>query len=504
LRYRATHVPEESLVIPKSHTDEPIAIRLARYFVSLRYEDLPADVIDGTKALIRDQCACQLIGSTMPWTAPALDLANLARGAGAESTIVNYGSRLPAAEAAFVNATFGQACELDDSAHGAGGHIGAATIPVALAMGEREKIDGRRFLLAIVCGYEIMYRLMAAITPHNIERGFHGQSIAGPFAGAVAAGIILGLDQERMAHAIAIAGSHSCGPLEYDQSGGEVKRIHAGLGARGGIHSALLAQFGLTGPMTIIEGKRGFCNIFADRSEPSRILSGLGEEFSIHNVSFKLYPALGALHTAIAAAERLAAEHDIAASQVRRIRVGLAKGAMLHGVGISRPHDVIGAQFSLAFSIALVICKRSNDLRHYMNSALWDDPQMLDLMARVEAYPHPDAVGEKALMASVDIELTDGRAVSALEQYRRGSPKNPVSKDLLDAKVRNLCGSVLSPRRIDELMRTVDTIEDAVDIGVLASRLVAERDPLRDESDMPRGPPWARPFLWHAPFPRGR
>jgi 2-methylcitrate dehydratase PrpD len=473
---RSCKAEGETLIV-KGNSDEPIAVQLARYFASLRYDDLPADVIERAKALIRDQLACQLIGSTMPWTAPALELAELSRGARPESTVVNYGSRLPAADAAFVNATFGQACEMDDSAHGAGGHIGAATIPVALAMGERAAIDGRRFLLSIVCGYEIMYRLMAAITPHNIERGFHGQSIAGPFAGAVTAGIILKLDPARMTHAIAIAGSHSCGPLEYDQSGGEVKRIHAGLGARGGVHSALLAQFGLTGPATIIEGKRGFCHLFADRSDPPRILSGLGDEFSLCNISFKMYPALGALHTMIAAMEGLVIEHDIVPSQVARIRVGLAAGTLLHGAGIREPQDVIGAQFSVAFSTALAIAKRSNDLRHYMDRSLWNDAQMLDLMAKVEAYAHPDALGEKALMACVDITLTDGRSVAAVEEYRRGSPKNPVGKDLLDAKVRGLCGAVLSRPRIDKLFAMVDTLEEAQNVGALAELLVAKPEP---------------------------
>jgi 2-methylcitrate dehydratase PrpD len=59
-----------------------------------------------------------------------------------KAPIVNYGNKTVAWDAAFVNATFGQGCELDDMAFGSAGHIGTATIPVALAIGEREHING--------------------------------------------------------------------------------------------------------------------------------------------------------------------------------------------------------------------------------------------------------------------------------------------------------------------------------------------------------------------------
>ena len=91
----------------------------------------------------------------------------------------------------------------------------------------------------------------------------------------------------------------------YDQSGGEVKRIHAGLAARGGIQSAVLAQYGLTGPATIIEGKRGFCRIFADNSNPDLVVKDLGHTFYIRQAWIKMYPAIATIHTAIAAVSEL-------------------------------------------------------------------------------------------------------------------------------------------------------------------------------------------------------
>lgn len=459
-------------MVVENPSGEPIAAQLARFVIGLKYEALPKEIVDCTKALVLDQLACQIIGSTMPWVRPAIELARMAAGAKSESTVVNYGDRLPAAEAAFANATFGQACELDDSAFGSAGHIGTATIPVAFAMAERERITGRELITSIVAGYEVMYRLMASVFPHHNTRGFHSQSIAGPFAGAAAAGKILGLDRDQMTQALAIAGSHSCGPLEYDQSGGEVKRIHAGIAARGGIHSALLAKFGLTGPATIVEGKRGFGHIFSVRFDPSKVTAGLGETFNISNTWFKIYPVNGNLHTPIAGVARLVADHGIVPADVAQVRVGLAEPALLHGAGIRQPTDVIGAQFSLTFSLALAIAKRSNVLSDYMKPDLWQDAEMTELMGRVSMHALPEAHGEKIHSASVTIELKDGRALHAIEEYPKGTPPNPASKEQLATKVRDLFGAVLAPSIVDAIIEGVDGLEGVQDISELASLLV--------------------------------
>ena len=449
-----------------------IAETLSKYVVALRYEDLPKPAIASAKALILDQLACQLIGSTMPWVEPALRLVEMTAGSKPEATVVNHGSRFLVADTAFINATYGQACELDDSAAGSAGHFGCALIPVALALGERDHIDGRQFLLSIIAGHEVMYRMLRAVTPHNIARGFHSQSIAGPFAAAVTAGKIMGLDEAQMVHAFGIAGSHACGPTEYDQSGGEVKRIHAGLGARGGVHSALLAKFGLTGPRTIIEGKRGFCNIFAEHSEPGLILEKLGETFGVVNTAYKMYPAVGGIHTAIGGFEHLVAAHKIKAADIERVSVGLAKMALLHGAGIGKPYDVVSAQFSLAYSLALAVVKGNNDLAHYMNEALWTDPEIVNIIDRVEAHADPAAVGDKHQLASVAIALKDGRTFETVVPYRRGAPKNPVTKEERYAKVRTLSATVLAPDAIERMIETVEGIESLGDVAPLAGLLV--------------------------------
>ena len=85
-----------------------------------------------------------------------------------------------------------------------------------------------------------------------MRRGYHAQSAVGVFIAAAVAGKILHLNSEQMTHALAIAGSHAGGTMEYDQSGGEVKRMHNGMACSGGLRSAMTADKGLTGPPTVV------------------------------------------------------------------------------------------------------------------------------------------------------------------------------------------------------------------------------------------------------------
>ena len=253
---------------------------LAAHTAKVRYEDIPPEAIEKAKDCILDQIGVELIGSTLEWNKIAYRyVADM--GGRAESTIVNYGTKAPALDAAFVNATFGQGCELDDVGFAAGGHPGAATVPVALAVCEKQRSTGKDFLAAVVVGCDVMYRLLAAVRPSSGKRGFHSHGIGAPFGAMATAARLLRLNEGQILHAFGIAGMHSSGTMEYDQTGGEVKRVIAGVAARSGIQAAMLAQLGLTGPPTIIEGKRGFLKVFADQIEPEEITRDLGSDFKI-------------------------------------------------------------------------------------------------------------------------------------------------------------------------------------------------------------------------------
>jgi 2-methylcitrate dehydratase PrpD len=418
-----------------------------------------------------DQIGVELIGSTLDWNKIAYRYV-IDMGGRAESTIVNYGTRAPALDVAFVNATFGQGCELDDVGFGAGGHLSAATVPVGLALSEKERVSGRELLTAIVAGCDIMYRLLFAVRPSSGKRGFHSHGIGGPFGVMVVAGRLLRLTREQMLHAFGIAGSHSAGTMEYDQTGGEVKRMHAGIAARDGIQAAMLVRLGLTEPPTIIEGKRGFCRVFADQYDMDVITQDLGTDFKIMRIWFKMYPCVATVQGVIDTLANLIEKHKIRAADVEEINVGISETSLSHGGAIYEPHDVASAQFSLPFSLALRLLKNDNDLSLYMDSKLWTDPRVLALARKVKSYADPKAKGDQNYNTTMEVKLLSGKSIKAFQQYPPGSPLNPVSRDELRKKFRKLAQAVMSEKRIEKIIGTVERIEQFDDAAKLVPLLL--------------------------------
>lgn len=448
-----------------------ITEKLAAHALNLRYEDIPPEVIEKAKDCILDQVGVELIGSTLEWNKIAYRYVLEMEGRG-ESTIVNYGTRAPALDVAFVNATFGQGCELDDVGFGSGGHLSAATVPVGLALSEKEHVNGKDFLSAIVAGCDVMYRLLLAVRPSSGKRGFHSHGIGGPFGAMVTAGRLLRLKHDQMLHAFGIAGSHASGTMEYDQTGGEVKRVHAGIAARGGIQAAMLARLGLTGPPTIIEGKRGFCRVFADHYDMDVITKDLGMDFKIMRVWFKMYPCVATVQGVIDTLAKIIEQHKLRPDDVEKIQVGIAETSLAHGGAIYEPNDVASAQFSLPFSLALRLLKNDNDLSLYMDSKLWTDPKMLALAKKVKSYADPEARGDKNYSTRMEIKLVDGRTVKTYQEYPRGCPLNPVTRDDIRNKFRKLAGVVLTSSRIEEIIEKVGQLERLNDVSKLLPLLV--------------------------------
>lgn len=445
----------------KDETNETVAQQLARFVAGLCYKDIPKEVVARSKLCILDQLGVQLVASTLKWNKLIYRYVK-DHGGRQESTVINFGTKVPAQDAAFVNATFGQGCELDDVLNLS--HPGAASVPAALAVAEREGRSGQDLITAVVIGYEIICRIAAAIHPHHGNRGFQAQGTVGPFAAAAVAGKLLELNEEQMSHAFAIAGSHSSGIAEYTQSGGEVKRMHSGLGVRSGIQSAILAEMGLTGPLTVIEGKRGFCQAFAGNYNLTAITESLGKQFSIMNTRFKIHPVAGGQISSIDTFSELIAKHDLSSEDIQEISVGVGESSKLNNASIYEPKDASSAQFSLAFSLALRLIKGSNDLSFYTDPSMWSDSQVLATARKVKIYVDSEAREDKVNSSRINIKLVDGRTLGAYQPYRKGSFENPLTDKEIKAKARGLVSRVISEKVAKEIITMVDNLPSLTNV----------------------------------------
>ena len=443
--------------------DPTLAQKQGDWVAVLRYEDLPPEVIDSTKHCLLDFLGVALRGSTFPQVNPARALLK-ALGGNPVATVIG-GQRTSLPYAALANATFGHSCEFDDSSFHCG-HPGVCVIPAALATGEQEGIDGKALITAIVAGYQAMTYSVGPIHRGTLDLGWHGTKVGGGFGAAAATAKVLGLSAQQIANALAVAASDASGTMEYDQSGGEIKRFHAGLASRSGVEAALLASAGLTGPMTIFEGKRGVYQLFSAGKDPT-IERYWGGEFHILETMFKLHPCAGTLHAAIDCVAKIQREHDVAPADVKSIDVGLVDWAIPHGAAIIVPTDVISAQFSLAFSLGLQMVSGEAAIDDYLNPAKWSDESIQAVARLVRPVAEEVPQGAEELFARVTLTTVGGAVYEASQTAPRGFPTLPATADDLKAKFRSVTATVMPSEQVESLIAAVDQLHEQPDLSFI-------------------------------------
>jgi 2-methylcitrate dehydratase PrpD len=442
--------------------------QLATFVSELKYEHLPAQVIAKAKDCILDQLGCIMSCATLPWSKSIFEYVKEWGECTRESTVAHYGYRTKAENAVFANASFGHGFEIDDRYVPAQSHPGSIVVPAALAMAEKEGISGKDMILAVVAGYEVMGRVNKSVVPSCILRGFHAPTaVSGPFGAATVAGKVLKFDPNLMLNALSIAGSHASGLTEYDQSGGSIKRMHAGMAAHGGLRSAFAARKGITGPATILEGKHGFCQAFADKYNVAELTADLGKDYKVvMGTGFKAYCSCGALHSGIDAMRNLRAKHDLKHEQVAEVTMGTNHQTAGHLA--AKLTDIASSQFSAAFGLALTLVRGSNGFKDYTEESL-HDPVILGNAQKVKLAVDPECDGEfpTKRAARVTVKLKDGTTYSDKVDYCKGLPENPMTRAEFEGKFLNLAEVVTTKDKAQEILKVVQSLDSAKDISAL-------------------------------------
>jgi 2-methylcitrate dehydratase PrpD len=435
-------------------------VRLAEYAAALRYVDLPPPVVQQAKECIIDTVAAGICGSALPWSRIVIDYAERT-GPGGRSHILGRGSAVQAPAAALANGALAHAFELDSLTRpGAGAHPGATVLPPALAVAQEKGADGRALIAAFVAGNEVMIRIGRATGHTNEARGFHAPGTTGPFGAAVAAGRLLELDAAAMTNALGIAGSLCGGLLEFARgSGGMVKRLHLGRASEAGVLAASLAAGGFTGPRTVIEGQFGFLRVFCTAWDETELTRGLGDEFVVSTTVLKRYPCHATAHAAVKAVRELQAEDGFAGAAIEAIAV-TGTERMIERHNIPEPADLMLAQYSIPFSVALALCREARDPESWDETAL-TDPQIRSLTRRVRLVPEP-ASSHGGMGTTVTITLSDGRR---LERHAESGMLEP--GELAD-KFQRLTRAALGERGAAALFERLQRLEEEENLDWLS------------------------------------
>jgi len=446
--------------------------RLAHYAVNLRYSQIPPEVIARAKACILDTLAVALYGSTKPWSQAVVGFVHSLSRPG-KATVLGRRWKVQAPQAALANGTMAHAFELDNVRQpGAGVHPGATAFLPALAIAEEKRADGKALLTAFVAGCEVMSRIGVAAGNSLEKRGFHAPGLTGTFGSAVAAARLLGLSERQMVNALGIAGSYSGGLLEFSrcQEGAMVKRLHLGKAAEGGVTAALLAQRGFAGPESVLEGKFGFLKAFSDAPLFDALTDRLGRNFETMNTCIKRFACHINAHAPIEALQKLKGGHRFAPTDIEQIVVAGIEKLVTHHA-IYRPKDLMMAQYSIPFCVALALCDDPRDPEAFDERKIRDRKMIsLSRLVRLQVDPEIEKKGwDRA--ARVTVRLKDGSRLSALVIHFKGTPKNPLSPAELEDKVTRLTRGLISARGRARLFEAVDRLERLDRVSSLTSLL---------------------------------
>lgn len=441
----------------------------------LSVSKLPPDVVRMAQTCLLDSIGCGLFGAGMEWSRIVAD-EMIAEGARGHASVFGRKERLAAPSAALCNGTASHGYELDDLIAGSVVHPGATVIPAALAAAEAADAPGSRLIEAIVAGYEVTHRVGMALGTEAAKRGFHTTSLVAPVACAAAAGVAMGLPQDKLLSAVGLACSTAAGIKNFatGHGGGMVKRLHIGRAAEAGVRVAQLARAGFAGPPLAIDGRFGLLEIYGGAgADPSRLTVDLGEDWAMRRVWFKVYPVCGWIQTVIQQLVALRDGRDLQPDQIAAVRVGVSRYAVQNN-GEPAPVDTMGAQYSIPYCAALSLLGDPSDPQSYQHKTV-HDPRIRRLAAKVEVFvdPEVEAVYPAKFGASVSLRLADGEQKASTVLDCHGTPSDPCSDVEMRDKFKRLSAGRLPEDRADRLAAVVSTLPTLGSIRLLTDILAA-------------------------------
>ncbi len=433
---------------------------IAAYVADLKYSAIPQQVRTDVKTLLFDYLGVALGGAQTKSARIAAEFSREIAGK-EESSLIGFGSRVSAPHAAFANAISSHSIELDDVDNLAYFHFSPPVYSAALAVAERERSSGRKLLVALSAGCDVMARLSLTMNPSLRDRGFHTTPTCGVFGAAAAAAKLIELNADGVTSALGLAGAQACGLMEmYGIS--MQKRFNPGPAAWGGVVSALLARKGFTGAETIIEGERGFLKAYCDRFDLQRLVRGLGKEFPI-NIEYKAYACARPIHNAIDCALTIRRKHNPDPARITRITVQ-RHPRWAHYHQITKPRTYHEAQVSLPYSVAVALAEGKAFLPQYTEEKL-SDPFIQRLSALVEIRPVDGLPRE--VSCRMEVTLDTGDRFQSQIDYPKGASQNPLTMEERREKFASLAPDFLDESRQTDIEKMVLALEDLDDVSLL-------------------------------------
>jgi 2-methylcitrate dehydratase PrpD len=469
-------------------TDVPLSRKIAEDVASVRFDDLPAAVIDHAKLLVLDTLG---VAAAARYASGVAEVDRLMAQFGTNGRALSLveGWRGSPDAVALVNATAAHALDFDDQHDNGRVHVSCVSLPATLAAAEyRGSVSGARFIEAFIAGLELHCRFGLAF-PDSVASGWHPTSSFGNFAAAAAAGRILTLDVGQQISAFGIAYAQASGSALGLREQAITKRIGPGFAARAGVLAALMASVGVSGPVRVFEDEAGFVNLYErGRIKPAPLRDRWNGSWEAGNISMKPYPCCRCSHSAIQEALELHAS-GLRADAIRDGTIWLSRlnqgivGSRYEPACAGQPE--VHAQFNVAYAVAHVLKHGTIDIESFRAPAIVE-PDTIDLAQRLDVKVDPDFAANALAPVGLQLRTRDNGSIERRRSTVKGSPEEPMTVEDVVAKFKSCLASVsvqdgpALTRLIDQVLN-LEALDDISKLSHSWSQLMTGRDPARPQ-----------------------
>jgi 2-methylcitrate dehydratase PrpD len=448
-----------------AESGSPVMAKLSAYMSEAGNRALPDEVIEKAKHHILDTFAAMVSGSELP---PGRAAIQFAQSYGGEKIATVVGSNVLCGpiEAALANGLLAHSDETDDSHAPSGSHPGSSAVPAALAVGEQFGIDGARFVRAVTLGYDIGPRVTMTLggQAYRVETHRATHSIAGNFGAAAAAGCAANLNAQQMRWLLDYASQEASGIATWQRDTGHIEKgfVFAGGPARNGVTAALLVQSGWTGVDDVFSGADNFFLANRHPADPVEMIEKLGERYEIARTNIKKWTVGSPIQAPLDAIENLLKKHPFNADQVQTLNVRVATDEASVVDNRELP------DICLQHMVAVMLIDKTSSFQAAHDKPRMKDPEVLRQRAKVQLIKDSELQRRVPRReAIVEVTLTDGTKLSEHVEAVRGTAENPMLRDEVVTKCRDLMAPVLGATTTATLIEKILGLENVKTIREL-------------------------------------
>ncbi|HBE02349.1 MAG TPA: hypothetical protein DC049_07715 [Spirochaetia bacterium] len=413
-------------------------MKIINYLIELALETktnaITREAYNSAKKVMLDTIGVMYAGYNQPGIKESIELMK-DWGGKKEASIFFDGTKIPAANAGFINSGIIHAADYDDTHKYCDMHIMSTIFPTAIACSEINPCSGSDFLASLILGVEVSIRIALLFKEKkNNEKkylllspgGFLPSSIIGGFGSVAVAARLLNISKKKTKNALGLYYAQAAGNRQGLLDHTLTKRFQPGFSVRSALWAIFLADKNITGPHNTFDGKMSLFPVYANTKPPAfSEISKIKNYFEIERISIKKFPSCGACHTATQAAIDLAIENDLKPEDIKYVELRMPGGT---GGIVSYPFKMsnnpqASAQFNAPYGVALGLSYRKAELIHYLDKQIKKDKKTAKLAKSIKIVPEitgaPADIKNADFLHAVTVITKNGKILQKILNHKK-------------------------------------------------------------------------------------